>query len=56
LHEGNCTAVNKTCTLTSCVALRIRSEGNALKNGEQTVGFSFTTMLQHTDRFWLRVC
>jgi len=24
-------------------------------NGEPTVGFSFTTMLQHTDRFWSRI-
>jgi hypothetical protein len=29
----------------------MRSEGNALKNGEPAVGFSFTTMLQHTGRF-----
>jgi hypothetical protein len=33
----------------------MRSEGNAAKNGEQSVGFSFSTMLQHTGRFWLRV-
>jgi len=26
----------------------MRSEGNAPENGEPTVGFSFTTMLQHT--------
>jgi hypothetical protein len=32
-------------------ALGIRSEGNALKNGEPTVGISFTTMLQLTNRF-----
>ena len=25
------------------------------KNGEPTVGFSFTTILQHTGRFWLRI-
>jgi hypothetical protein len=29
----------------------MRSEGNALKNGEQTVGFSFMTMLQETFSF-----
>jgi hypothetical protein len=29
----------------------MRSEGNTKKNGEQTVDFSFTTMLQHTGRF-----
>jgi len=27
-------------------------EGNAKKNGGLTVGFSFTTMLQHTGPFW----
>jgi hypothetical protein len=26
----------------------MRSEANAPQNGEPTVGFSFTTMLQHT--------
>ena len=25
------------------------------RNGEPTVGFSFTTMLQHSGRFWSRV-
>jgi hypothetical protein len=30
----------------------MRSEGNAPKNGEPTVGFSITTMLHHTGRFW----
>jgi len=29
----------------------MRSERNALKNGEPAVGLSFTTMLQHTCRF-----
>ena len=33
----------------------MRSEGNALKNGEPTDIFSFTTMLQHTGRFWSRI-
>jgi len=33
----------------------MRTEGNAPKNGEPTVGFSFTTMLQHTGRFWSRI-
>jgi hypothetical protein len=31
------------------------SEGNAAKNGEPTVGFSFTTMLHHTRRFRSRI-
>jgi len=38
-------------TLTSYVASGMRLEGNAPKNGEPTVGFFFTTMLQHTGRF-----
>jgi len=29
----------------------MRSEGNDLKNGEPTVGFSFTAMLQHISQF-----
>jgi hypothetical protein len=29
----------------------MRSERNALKNGEPTVSFSFITMLQHTGNF-----
>jgi len=33
----------------------MRSEGNQRKNGEQTPGFSFTTILQHTGRFWSRI-
>jgi len=33
----------------------MRPEGNALKNRESTVHFSFTTMLQHTGRFWSRI-
>jgi hypothetical protein len=45
----------KQYTLTSFVALRMRTEGNALKNGEPTVSFSFTTMLQHTGRLWSRI-
>jgi len=39
-------------TLTSSVTLGMQSEGNALKNVVPTCGFSFTTMLQHTSRFW----
>jgi len=34
----------KKCTLTSFIALEMQSEGNAPKNGEPTVGFSFTTL------------
>jgi len=37
--------------MTSLVALGMRSEENAPKYGEPTVGFSFTTMLQHTSQF-----
>jgi len=33
----------------------MRLERNALKNGALSVGFSFTTMLQHTDWFWSRI-
>jgi hypothetical protein len=32
------------------------SEGNAPKNGEPSVGFSFMKMLQHTGLCWLRIC
>jgi hypothetical protein len=46
VHEEN------FCTLISFVALGIWSEGNAPQNGETTVAFSFTTMLQHTGPFW----
>ena len=46
VHEEN------FCTLISFVALGIWSEENAPKNGETTVAFSFTTMLQHTGPFW----
>ena len=42
----------KKCTLTFFVALGMRSEGNATKNGEPTVGFSIATVLQHSGRFW----
>jgi len=51
LHDGNFYKLVKKCTLTSFVALWMLSERNAPKNGERTVGFSFTTMLQHTGRF-----
>jgi hypothetical protein len=43
------------CTLTSYVAVGMRSEGNFPKNGETVVGFCFSTMLQHTGRFWSRI-
>ena len=33
----------------------MRSEGNAPKNGEPTVGFPFTITPQHTVRFWERI-
>jgi hypothetical protein len=42
------------CTLTSCIVLGTRPEGNALKNKEPAVGFSFKTMLQHTSRFLVK--
>jgi len=45
----------KLCPLTFFVALGMRSEGNARKNIEPTVNFSFTTMLQHTRQFWSRI-
>ena len=32
----------------------MRSKGNDQKNGEPTVRFSLTTILQHTGRFWSR--
>jgi len=44
-----------TRTLTSLVGLGMRSEGNAMKKGEPIVGFSFSTMLQHTGLFWARI-
>jgi len=44
--------VNKEMYMASFVAVGMLSEGNAPKNGEPTVGFSLTTMLQHTGRFW----
>jgi hypothetical protein len=47
----NCCTVNKNCTLTFLVALGMRSEGNAPKYGEPSVGFCFTTMFQHAGRF-----
>jgi hypothetical protein len=36
------------------VALVMLSEGNAKKNEEQRVDFSFTTMLKHTGRFLVK--
>ena len=44
--------LQKKHTLTSFVTLGMRTEGNAPIKGEPSVGFSFTTMLQHTGRFW----
>lgn len=35
--------------------LRVPSEGNATKNGETAAGFSLTTMLQYTNRFWSKI-
>jgi hypothetical protein len=37
------------------VILSHLAEGNDPKKGEPAVGFSFTTMLQHTGRFWSRI-
>jgi len=42
----------KNCTLTSFVALGIRSEGT----GEPKFGIAFSTMLQHTGLLWLSIC
>ena len=49
------TGIHKKSTLSSFAALRMRSEGNAPKSGKPTVGFSFTTMLQHTSWIWSRI-
>jgi hypothetical protein len=38
-------------SFTFFVLLGMQSEGNAQKNGGPAVGFSFTTMLQHTGPF-----
>jgi len=38
----------------SSIALGMKSEGNTLNNREPTVGFTFTTMLQHAGQFWSR--
>ena len=43
------------CTLISSVVFGNRSERNAQKNEQSTVGFTFTTMLHHTGRFWSRI-
>jgi len=45
----------KKCTLASFVALGMRSQGNAPKNWEPIIGFSYLTMLQHTGRFRSRI-
>jgi len=44
----------KKCTLTSFVALGMQSKRNDQKNGEPTIRFSLTTLLQHTGRLWSR--
>jgi hypothetical protein len=41
--------------MTTFVGLRMRPEANAIKMEEKTVGFPFTTMLQHTGLFWPRI-
>jgi hypothetical protein len=35
--------------------LRYAVRWKSMKNGKSTIGFSFTTMLQHTGRFWSRI-
>jgi len=42
-------------TLISFVALGLRSEENAPKNGDPAVGFFFMTMFQHTGQFRIRI-
>jgi hypothetical protein len=44
----------KKSTLTSFFALGMQSERNTRRNAQPIVGFSFTTMLQHTCRFCQR--
>jgi len=46
--------VNKEVYIGILRRLRDAAEGNTSKSGERTVGFFFTTMLQHTGRFWSR--
>jgi len=45
----------KKCTLTFFVVLGKLSEGNASKNVEPAIGFSFTTKLLDTGRFRSRI-
>jgi hypothetical protein len=52
--HSNCSFEKKKFTISSFVALGMRSEGNAPKSAELTADFSFVTMLQHTGRFWSR--
>jgi len=47
--------VNREMYINICITLGMRSEGDAQKNGEPTVGLSFTKVLQHTGRFWSRI-
>jgi len=47
--------MNKEMCFDIHVALGLRSERNAAKNREPTLGFSFTTMLQHTGRYYERI-
>jgi len=47
--------VNKDTYIDILRRLRDVVRGNASKNGQPTVDFSFTTMLQLTGRFWSRI-
>jgi len=47
--------VNKEMYIDILRRLRMPSEGNATKNGETAVGFSLTTLLQYTNRFWSKI-
>jgi len=42
------------CIVITFVTLGMRLEGNALKSGERTVGFSFTITIHCTSWFWSR--
>jgi len=47
--------VNKEIYIDIFRRLRYAIRSNRLENGKPTAGFSFTTMPQHTDRFWSRI-
>jgi hypothetical protein len=47
--------VNKEMNIDILRRLRMPSEGNAAKNGKPAVGFSLTTLLQSTNRFWSKI-